>query len=95
MGAVIIVFEFIILAAVCVYLLHVFASFKKTPWYVTNDVHTYVCSLNTVLRYALASTWLGWLLCFSIVFLIPIDILNVCTSYFIDTLFLQMKKDGL
>lgn len=29
------------------------------------------------MRYALVSTWLGWLLCFSIVFLIPIDVLNV------------------
>lgn len=37
---------------------------------------------NDCLRYALVSTWLGWLLCFSIVFLIPIDILNVCTLFY-------------
>jgi len=54
----VVAFELLILAVICFFLLRVFVSFKRTPWY------------------ALISTWLGWLLCFSIVFLVPIDILD-------------------
>lgn len=66
MSAVLLVFEFIILAGACLWLLRHYASFKRTPWY------------------ALASTWLGWLLCFSIVFLVPMDILNMDYNKCID-----------
>lgn len=55
---VIVLFELLILAAICIWFLHVVVAFKRTPWY------------------ALVTTWLGWLLCFSIVFLVPIDILD-------------------
>lgn len=58
-GAIVLVsFELTVLGIICFFLLRVFVSFKRTPWY------------------ALVSTWLGWLLCFSIVFMVPLDILD-------------------
>ena len=34
--------------------------------------------MNIVCRYVYATTWIGWLMCFGIVLLVPVDVNAVC-----------------